>query len=604
MKFSSETLLPEIVAQHPATRAVLDRYGLHGCGGPFGPRETVAWFARMHGVPLDQLLSELDRAAAGPQPAAPAFQPTLADAIYRPFFIAGIIVLLTLGATLGAINLFLIGRRAEFGGIDFSWTLAHGHAMIFGFVGFFIMGFACQAFPRLKRTRLWRPRLAFSCLPLMAVGISLQALAHALAPRPPYLALGLAAALMQLCAVAVFAVVIWRTLASAPQREPFDRFVRAALVWWALAALANPLVFWLFESAPTRAEFVRRVAAFDLPYREIEIYGLIVMMILGVSMRFLPHAYGLRIPAAGWRRFVFWTANGAIACGAGGFIAGMWRNDLRLAALAQTALALAFFIIAVFTPRQYGLFRQTPEHDRGLKFIRAAHVWFIIATAMFLLLPFYCLLIYQPLTGADIPFSHAYLGAYRHALTVGFITSMIVGVSSKVVPTLSGVDLRRAAALWPTFALLNLGCAMRVATQIGTDYSPAFYPVMGMSGFIELAALALWSAELVRNMRVGKRLEREALASGPRRTVVPMPATKIADLLQNHPQTLDVFLRHGFTPLANPVLRRTMARVTSLEQACRREGVDLALLLDDLRRAIEREKEAAEGQSERASTAR
>ncbi|HCX30424.1 MAG TPA: hypothetical protein DHU55_11765, partial [Blastocatellia bacterium] len=36
-------------------------------------------------------------------------------------------------------------------------------------------------------------------------------------------------------------------------------------------------------------------------------------------------------------------------------------------------------------------------------------------------------------------------------------------------------------------------------------------------------------------------------------------------------------------PLANPVLRKTMARVVTLEQACRREGVNLAELLSDLR---------------------
>ena len=84
--------------------------------------------------------------------------------IYRPFFLAGLTTVLTLGCVWGAINLFTIGRQESFSAVKYSWVLAHGHAMVFGFVGFFIMGFAYQVLPRLKQTALWRPRLAFAGL--------------------------------------------------------------------------------------------------------------------------------------------------------------------------------------------------------------------------------------------------------------------------------------------------------------------------------------------------------------------------------------------------------------------------------------------------------
>ena len=45
-----DSLLPDVITEHPATRLVFDRYGLHGCGGPKGPRETVGWFSRLHSV--------------------------------------------------------------------------------------------------------------------------------------------------------------------------------------------------------------------------------------------------------------------------------------------------------------------------------------------------------------------------------------------------------------------------------------------------------------------------------------------------------------------------------------------------------------------------
>ena len=120
------------------------------------------------------------------------------DKIYRPFFIAGIATVLSLGCVWGAINLLAIGLNQNFSTISYSWILAHGHAMVFGFVGFFIMGFAYQVFPRFKQTNLWRPRFACSSLPLMVAGIALQTVAHLIVPSKSALPLELLAATLQL----------------------------------------------------------------------------------------------------------------------------------------------------------------------------------------------------------------------------------------------------------------------------------------------------------------------------------------------------------------------------------------------------------------------
>jgi len=53
------------------------------------------------------------------------------------------------------------------------------------------------------------------------------------------------------------------------------------------------------------------------------------------------------------------------------------------------------------------------------------------------------------------------------------------------------------------------------------------------------------------------------------------------------PQALDVLVAQGFTPLANAVTRRTLARAVTLEQACRLQGKDLEEVLAELRRALE-----------------
>ncbi|HLE62792.1 MAG TPA: NnrS family protein, partial [Pyrinomonadaceae bacterium] len=463
-----DSYLPDIVSRYPATRAVLDRYGLHGCGGPQGPREQLGWFARLHGVPAEQLLSELKAAAINPVAGQAAFAPSLADSIYRPFFLAGIATVLTLGCVWGAINLLTIGLKQSFTAANYSWVLAHAHAMVFGFVGFFIMGFAYQAFPRFKHTTLWRPRIAFLALPLMIGGILLQTVAHLLSP--PSLPLEIVTATIQLMAVNIFTIAIVKTARQAKKPEVYDRFVYAAAGWFLLAAIANPVIFKLFELPGSRSQLLFNLATFNIPYRDVQLLGLAVVMILGVSLRFLPHAYGLREPSKAWRAFLFWGVNGSILAGILLFIAGMVSGNYWMLTM-QWLTTVVLLAVAIGTPRQYRLFGPVPEteRDRSLKFIRAAHVWFIIAATMLVFTPIYNFAIYMPLTGSQLPFSHAFFGGYRHALTVGFIMMMIVGVSSKVVPTLSGVDMRRANSLWPTFLLLNVGNFTRVSSQIATD---------------------------------------------------------------------------------------------------------------------------------------
>ena len=238
----------------------------------------------------------------------------VAGTIYRPFFVAGIATVLTLGCMWGAINLLAIALKANFNAISYSWVLAHGHAMVFGFVGFFIMGFAYQTVPRFKHSALWRPRLAFSSLPLMIAGIGLQTVAHLLSP--PSLRLEIFASVLQMVAVIIFAGVMVRTIRQAGKHEMYDRFLYAALVWFLVAAIANPVIFKLFELAGTREERLFNLATFNIPYRDVELLGLAVMMILGISLRLLPDAYGLREPSKRWASFLFWGVNGSILAGA------------------------------------------------------------------------------------------------------------------------------------------------------------------------------------------------------------------------------------------------------------------------------------------------
>src|SRR5262245_7879430 len=185
-QIDGQTRIPDLLHAWPQTRAVLDRYGLRGCGGSNGPVETRQFFAPAHDVPLPGLLQELRQAAVGP---GPTFQQlsSPADTIYRPFFKAGIAIALTLGAVWGAYLLLRIGFTGSFRSAGLHEVNAHGHAQIFGWVGLFVMGFAFQAFPRFKHTSLSHPRVALLSLALMMTGILVRSVGEPLADLQPWL---------------------------------------------------------------------------------------------------------------------------------------------------------------------------------------------------------------------------------------------------------------------------------------------------------------------------------------------------------------------------------------------------------------------------------
>src|SRR5262249_45733127 len=121
------------------------------------------------------------------------------------------------------------------------------------------------------------------------------------------------------------------------------------------------------------------------------------------------------------------------------------------------------------------IFSPPEESDRSLKFLRVAYVWLFVSIGMLVLLPAYQAGLLPWLAPASaaarIGFSHAYYGAVRHAITVGFVSLMIIGVAAKVVPTLNGWNVRTLSPLWGPFLLINLGCALRVTTQTLTDFT-------------------------------------------------------------------------------------------------------------------------------------
>lgn len=426
------------------------------------------------------------------------------DLVHEPFFKAGIALALTLGALWGAWILIRMGLTGSFTSVAIHEVNAHGHAQIFGWVGLFVMGFAYQGVPRFKATSLAHPRLARATLGLMLGGILLRSGAQAfLNAAPALLPVGLAGSLLEITAIALFACIIIRTLRRSPEpRTPSDAYITAAIGWFLLQAVYGAVYFAAIALAPTRDALLGLVATWQAPLRDMQIHGFILLMTLGVSQRILPEFYGF--PKARPRRaaIALVCLNVAVALEVAGLIlmrgvghawAGVWYLG---------ALLLAASVVALVA--DLGLRRRSPRPDRSLKYLRTAYVWLLLSLAMLIALPAYQFGLLPRLApqseAVAIGFSHAYYGAIRHAITVGFVSLLILGVAARVAPERRGLDVQRLAPLWTPYVLLNLGCALRVVLQTLTDFNHAAFPIAGVSGLLEVVALAVWGAHMLAVM--------------------------------------------------------------------------------------------------------
>jgi hypothetical protein len=424
--------------------------------------------------------------------------------LHKSFFRAAIGVILTLGAVWGAILLLRIGFLRSFTSVSLHEVNAHGHAQIFGWVGLFVMGFAYQMFPRFKQVALPSPKLARATLAMMIGGILLRSTMEPFVRITTWsLYPALLGGAVEIAALTIFAHQMWQVFTRSLQKlSGSDVLILSALGWLLVQALYTTWYLAATALAPTRDALLHLVSLYQAPLRDIQIHGFAMLMVFGVSQRILPMFFGTRTIG---RRSGFVLAallNISVVAEVAGFflmrsISYRWAAVWGLAALLMTACA-------VWQIWGLGIFRSFAKPDRSAKFVRVAHVWLLISLAMLLVLPvwqFVALPRLAPTSHAvEIGFSHAYYGSIRHAITVGFISLMILGIGAYVARESSGLEGIRLTSLWIPFILVNLGCAMRVGFQLLTDINETAFPVAGVSGLLEVTGIAFWSAHMIRLM--------------------------------------------------------------------------------------------------------
>lgn len=573
------TSVREIIRRHPQTVAVFERYGLMGCGGEQGPDEPLDFFARVHHVPVRDLLRDLGRvldSEPGTEsreptaPASPRVGPPGRDARearpFVPFFIASLGLTLTLGATLGMVNLARL-TTTGWGVLSRPSVWAHAYVQVFGFVALFVMGVAYHVMPRFAGTPLQATRLVGWSLGLQVAGVLAVAsgfLTGGALARPLWLAGSAALA----SAAVMFGTSIARTLrAGHPAPERFERWVLAGATWLVAASLIA------FTGA------ILDDSTWHHVLWPVALYGFAGSWIFGVGRRILPLFLGWETRWPRLEQPVFLLYQAGVAC----WSAGAWPVQGAALHVLRAAGAVALLVAIPTFAASLGVFgrRSPPEGDldRGYEpYLYAAWAWLFVGIA----------------TGPAWTLGAVVQGRYgsitmldfsRHAVAFGFITQMIMGVASRVVPVFTGHPLWSPGARTLAFWLLNAALLIRgLEAVVAAGYWPERWALIALSGPLAVAAVSLFAVNVVLTV-----WSRDAVPARLPSGAPTLADRTVADLLQI-PGALEVLVKAGFTPLQNPALRATFARTITLGQACRMRGIalePLATQLDALTRAAQ-----------------
>ncbi len=393
------------------------------------------------------------------------------------YVVTGLVFMLLPGTFLGVWNLLAISARETPQSVSPAWLQAHGHAQIFGWIGSFILGIGFHSIPRLRRRTAFALAPAWISWVCWTLGVSLRWAVnvyewHWRALLPLSGALELAAFLI------FFATISTHEAARGERRAALDTWILVvigATCGFLLALLVN---FGGTVYVALAGDSPAFPAAFDQRFLPLETWGFLVPFVWGFSARWLPVFMGLQPTRNRVLLAAFSVNAAAVLCALAGRTIGAVVLAVCAAILAPTALRL--FERPLQPPKTRGVHPSFPS------FIRAAYAWAIVGAA----LGAWAETLTSP-TGV--------LGASRHALTVGFLATMVFSVGQRILPAFSGGRLLFSPRLMlAALLLLNAGCALRVSAEILAyqRYAAWAWSVLPASAVIELSAVSVFAANL------------------------------------------------------------------------------------------------------------
>lgn len=390
----------------------------------------------------------------------------------------GLIFMLLPGTFLGVWNLLAISSHRAVDSVSPASIQAHGHAQIFGWIGTFILGIGFYSIPKLRRIDPFALSSVWATWALWTSGVALRWFVSVY--QWQWRTLLPVSATLELIAFLIF----FRSVSGhRPQESAKDR-----LEEWVLVVIAGSvgLLLSLFLNLDAAVLLALRGVSPDLPhgfdqrFLVLETWGFLVPFVWGFSAKWLPVFLGLR-PVGGRALLVALTLNssGVLAALVGWMIPAVF-------------LLLVGMLTAIYAVRLFERPQRPPKikgvHPSFPIFIRTAYIWGTIAALL------------GTWAASVENSSYGIWGASRHALTVGFLATMVFAVGQRILPAFSGMRvLFNTTLMFVALLLLAVGCLMRVSSEILAyqGFTSSAWSWLPISALIEMAAVTIFAMNLL-----------------------------------------------------------------------------------------------------------
>ena len=417
--------------------------------------------------------------------------------IYPIFLVTGLAIALLAGFTTGIIA--LSSAAMGWPGLGVNWLIlvqTHGRIQLYGFAALFVFGVAYHVIPRFVAAPL-RPSygpLGTYVFTILGVGLSMFQIfgdERSFVVDHALFTVGLA---FLVIAAVFYAVIIFATAGASKQpKELGIKFVQAAALWLVAGATIELVV----GSISTPGQAI--LPQMEEPALAAVLVGFLVMTALGVSLRTLPGFLGLpkaRLHDSSWLL-------GSSQFGVLGLVVGLtasgvfgWPSVGQPVAATGAAVLFAAVVSYIWSLR---LFEGTPlpvaEMSVGREWARAvrlAYGWLIVGLALQAEA-----LARTAMGGSTVPWNT--MGAARHAIALGFVTLLIVGMASRVLPVFAGKRLWKAWLVDLATIFLVASALFRVVIETFAPYGTSFATdaLLAASGPLALIGLVVFSTNIV-----------------------------------------------------------------------------------------------------------
>jgi hypothetical protein len=392
------------------------------------------------------------------------------------YIMAGLLFMLLPGTFLGVWNLISISSHHDLETLSAAWVQAHGHAQIFGWIGTFILGIGFYSLSKMSRLPASATTRAWSAFFLWTTGAASRWYTgvtewHWRALLPISATLELAAFLL------FFHTVSGHRSKSGEPCKPEA---------WMLIVVASTMGFLVsltlnFAAAIQSAWTGVGPALSHGPDQKLvafQTWGFLVPAIWGFNARWLPVFLGLNAPRV---RLLFAALAGAWLS----MVAGFAHLPLLSAILLPGTAVCAIVALHIWEkPVQPAKIQDV--HPSFPMFIRISYGWLLVASLLWV-------------WAALADRTGGIWGAARHALTVGFISTMVFAIGQRILPAFGGSRiLYSPRVMLVSLLALTLGCALRVSSEIPAyeGYWNGAWSILPVSAVVELAAVSLFAANL------------------------------------------------------------------------------------------------------------